>query len=119
MKSKSHDRKYQSKFIVVAKLAYESTKASGFERGTLTESCVIFGNKYSIKPKSLMPYVSYLKKFNKINRKSFKIRQWYIPIIEIINPLKKDEIIKLVDIIENSEEDFHLLNYLKENYENC
>ena len=119
MKDKSHDRKYHSKFIIVAKLAYESTKASGFERGTLKESCLIFGNKYNIKDESLRPYVSYLKKFNKINRKSFKIRQWYIPIIEIINPLEKDDLIKLINIIENSEEDFHLLNYLKENYENC
>ena len=30
MKPQSIDRKYQSKFILVSKLAFESTKASGF-----------------------------------------------------------------------------------------
>ncbi len=116
MKPQSIDRKYQSKFILVSKLAFESTKASGFELGTLTESCVIYGNKYNIKPKSLMPYVSYLKMFNKINSKSFRIRKWYIPIIEIINSFGKDDIIYLINVVENSEENFDLLNYLKNNY---
>lgn len=114
MISKSFDRKYQSKFIIVAKLAFESTKASGFELGTLTESCIIFGNKYNIKPKSLMPYVSYFKMFNKINRKSFRIRQWYIPIIKIINRMEKIELVQLIDFIEKADDDFNLLNYLEE-----
>ena len=118
MKPQSIDRKYQSKFILVSKLAFESTKASGFELGTLTESCVIYGNKYNIKPKSLLPYVSYLKMFNKINRKSFRIRQWYIPIIKIINEMKTSELIQLLNVINESNEDFDLLKYLKENYEN-
>ena len=118
MKDKSHDRKYHSKFIIVAKLAYESTKASNFERGTLKESCLIFGNKYNIKDESLRPYVSYLKMFNKINRKSFRIRQWYIPIIKIINEMKTSELIQLLNVINESNEDFDLLKYLKENYEN-
>ena len=116
---KYKNKKGQEKFILVAKIAYESTKAVGFRLGSLKEACIAYGSKYDINYKTLQPYVSFFKAYNNVNNKSFAIRKWFIPIIEIINPLKKDEIIKLVNIIENSEEDFHLLNYLKENYENC
>lgn len=116
---KYKNKKFKEKFILVVKICYESTKAVGFRWGSLKEACIAYGSKYDIKYNTLQPYVSYVKTYNNVNNKSFKMRQWYFNIIVIINPLEKDEIIKLINIVENTEEDFDLLNYLKETYENC
>ncbi len=100
------------KFILVAQMIFNNAKSKDFEKGIQTSECKSLGAIYDIKSETLMPYVSYIKYFNKVNSSSFKIRNSYKKTIELINPMNNDELLDLLDILEESEKDFDLLTFL-------
>lgn len=105
--------KENDKFILTAYLSYLSTKAVGYERGSLTKSCQLMGKKYDIRHEKLMSYTSFIKYVNGINKSSFKIGKRRLLLINILKNMVFSEIEELLTLIASSEDKyFDLLEFL-------
>lgn len=111
--------KENDKFILIACLCYLSTKAVGYEKGSLTKSCQVMGKKYDIRHEKLMSYTSFIKYVNGINKSSFRIGKRRLLLINMLKNMVFSEIEELLTLIANSEDKyFDLLLYLTAKREN-
>lgn len=107
-------KKTDDKFIVVSQIIFNILKSQDFERGLQTEECKSWGIKYDIKYETLMPYVSFIKFYNNINSRSFKIAKNYKQILQLIKDMNNAQLINLIELIEKSQKDFCLLSFLSD-----
>lgn len=105
--------KENDKLVLIAYLCYLSTKAVGYEKGSLTKSCQVMGKKYDIRHERLMPLTSFIKYVNGINLSSFRIGKRRLLLINMLKNMVFSEIEELLTLIANSEDKyFDLLEFL-------
>ncbi len=109
------NEKENGTLLISAMISYLYTKSLGFERGSLTYASQKFGKRYNVKITTLGPMISYVKCLNNHNNKSFILGKRNKEIIDILNTMNVDELVRLNEILQGSSDNFDFLKYLKEN----
>ncbi len=100
-------------FFLGAIVAFKDARGESFERGANIRACRMHALRVNTKATTLSAYVSNIKFYYGLNKKSFKTGKDFKELIVITENYSSNELIQILEKMKNEKLEINFIDYLK------